>query len=206
MWLVDADQPEAVVQRLHACLDDGERRRAAAMRRDTDRRRFVVAHGALRTLTGRALSAPPADLTWVRGPHGKPELAGTFTGVHVNLSHSGDLNAVALSAARRVGVDVQRVLPTLDWAAMAARFFPAAEAAWVDSADRFARLWTRKEAVVKAHGGTLTKGLALPVAGDGDVVVAGSRVRDVAAPDGYRLAVAAEGEAAYRVVCERWPG
>jgi 4'-phosphopantetheinyl transferase len=205
VWLVDADQPDAVVKRLHALLDEGERRRMAALRREEDRRRFVVAHGAVRTIVGRELSAPADQLCWLVGPHGKPELTGRWTGVHVNLSHSGDLDAVAISANRRVGVDVQQVLPTLDWAAMTARFLGAAEAAWVDSPERFARVWTRKEALVKAHGGTLAKGLTLLVAGDGDNrVVAGRRVQDVPAPAGYSLAVAAEGTAAYRVVCDRW--
>ncbi len=199
MFLADAGQPDAVMAALRAVLDDEERGRADAFRGATDRDRFVVAHGALRMIAGQALGAPPDQLRFTRGPHGKPEL----TGVHVSLSHSGDRNAVAVCANRRVGVDLQRALPALDVVAFAARYFPPDEAAWVaDSPERFATLWTRKEALVKARGGTLAGGLSRPVLGLD--VVDGVRLADVPAPDGFHLAVAAEGAAEYRVVCQGW--
>src|SRR5436853_48947 len=83
-------RPDGVVAGLAAGLDDDERARAQALRRDTDRRRFVVAHGALRMIVGDSIGAPPAEIRWRRGVHGKPELDGRWTGVQVNLSHSGE--------------------------------------------------------------------------------------------------------------------
>jgi 4'-phosphopantetheinyl transferase len=224
VWLIDSDQPDTVVDALTAVLDDEERRRAQAMVRPVDVRRYVVAHGAARRIVGRALGAPPRELRWQRGPHGKPALAGAWTGLETNLSHSGDLNAVAVTAGRRVGVDVQQVLPALDTATMATRYFPAAEAHFVRAAAdpkeralRFARLWCRKEACVKACGGTLVRGLRLPVlellddTSDGGVVDGSVgefpgpfRVHDLAAPPGFHAAVAVEGAGAYRVTCHRW--
>jgi 4'-phosphopantetheinyl transferase len=219
VWLVRSDQPDTVVADLAAVLDDEERHRAETMARPVDRRRYVVAHGAARMIVGRELGAPPAEIRWQRGPQGKPALAGSWTGLEVNLSHSGDLNAVAVTTGRRVGVDVQQLLPTLDTAAMATRFFPPAEAHLVaaaadpdERAVRFGRLWCRKEACVKACGGTLARGLSLPVDGPPDLVVERPvgefpgpfRVRDVPAPDGFRAAVALEGAGPYRVTCHQW--
>jgi 4'-phosphopantetheinyl transferase len=219
VWLVGSDQPDTVVADLTAVLDDEERRRADAMTRAVDRRRYVVAHGATRMIVGRELGAPPEEIRWQRGPQGKPALAGPWTGLEVNLSHSGDLNAVAVTVGRRVGVDVQQVLPALDTATLATRFFPQAEARLVvDATDpderalRFGRLWSRKEACVKACGGTLTRGLALPVDGPPDLVVPQPvgdlpgpfRVQDVEAPPGFCAAVALEGAQRYRVTCHHW--
>jgi 4'-phosphopantetheinyl transferase len=219
VWLVHSDQPDTVVDALRAVLDDEERHRAQTMARPVDRRRYVVAHGAARMIVGRELGAPPAEIRWQRGPQGKPALAGSWTGLEVNLSHSGDLNAVAVTIGRRVGVDVQQMLPTLDTATMATRFFPPAEAQFVvaaadpgERALRFGRLWSRKEACVKACGGTLARGLSLPVDGSPDLVVEQPvgefpgpfRVRDVPAPDGFCAAVALEGAAEYRVTCHHW--
>ncbi|WP_371483639.1 4'-phosphopantetheinyl transferase superfamily protein [Kitasatospora sp. NBC_00315] len=219
LWLVPDQWPGAALAGLLAVLDPEERRRAEACRSADDRRRFVLAHGAVRHLVARRLGVAPEEIRWRRGPHGKPELAGPFTGAEVNLSHSGSVAMVALCSSRRVGVDVQRVLPRLDATAMAERYFPPEEARFVRTADgpdsraeRFARLWARKEALVKAHGGRLTQGLRIPLLDGG----AGStdhpadswsrdyRVADVAAPPGYRAAVALSGTGAFRVTVGRW--
>ena len=79
-------------------------------------------------------------------------------------------------------------------------------------AGRFARLWCRKEACVKAHGGRLAEGLHLPVHLLGPLVVrdpAGTlpgtcRVRDVPAPAGYRAAVALSGDQPFVVRWQVW--
>ena len=222
VWLIDTARPDDVVADLVAVLDDEERARAQALRRDVDRRRFVVAHGALRMIVGAWLGAPPAELRWRRGAHGKPELDGRWTGAQVNLSHSGDLNAVAVSAYRPVGLDVQHLLHHTDPVAMAARYFLPAEARHVadgpdadQRAERFARLWARKEACVKAAGSTLARGLQLPVHGDGaaEAVVVGEpgralpgpfRVTDVAVGPGFRGSVALVGADPFEVVSHRW--
>ncbi|MFD5466894.1 4'-phosphopantetheinyl transferase family protein [Kitasatospora sp. NPDC127059] len=86
-------------------------------------------------------------------------------GVHFSLSHSGELALLAV-APRPVGVDVETVRSGRDVDRLSRRFFPSQERELVALGGRpaFARLWTRKEACVKASGGRLTEGLALPVA------------------------------------------
>ncbi|MFC9328939.1 4'-phosphopantetheinyl transferase family protein [Kitasatospora sp. NPDC057015] len=219
LWLVPDQRSGRAPAELLAVLDPGERLRAEAYRSAVDRRRFVLAHAAVRCILARRLGVGPEEIRWRRGPHGKPELAGRCTGVEVNLSHSDAVAMVALSASRRVGVDVQRVLPRLDATAMAERYFPPEEARFVRAAadpdaraDRFARLWARKEALVKAHGGRLTQGLRIPLhdssTGSGshpdDDWSRGYRVTDVPAPRGYRAAVALSGTGAFRVALHRW--
>ncbi|GAA2601700.1 4'-phosphopantetheinyl transferase superfamily protein [Dactylosporangium fulvum] len=199
VWLVDA----AVTAAEPALLDAAERARHAALGHSVDRHRFVVAHAAVRRVVAARLGVPPAEVCWTRGPNGKPLLVGGA--LEVNLSHSGDLVLIAVAGDRPVGVDVQQVLPGLDVVAMAERFYPPAEAALVASGGpgRFAELWARKEAVVKAAGDRLTRGLSLPVAGpspwsvahdDGAYVVA-----DLDAPDGFRAAVALAGAEPFEV-------
>lgn len=224
VWLVDTDLPGPVLAVLAALLDPSERERAAGLPDQPARARFVAAHGALRSIVGQWLGAPPEQLRWQRGRHGKPELTGRWTGAQVNLSHSGTLAMVAVTDRRPVGVDVQELAGVrLDPARLAERYFPGPEAESVAAAggparraDRLARLWTRKEACVKAAGGRLTQGLRLPVTGPpapgaGRVVrdPAGPLpgpflVRDVPAPDGFRAAVALAGVDRYRVLRHRW--
>ncbi|GAA1984733.1 4'-phosphopantetheinyl transferase family protein [Catenulispora subtropica] len=211
-WLVDDRVTTRGVADLYALLDHDERRRADCKDTEDGRRRFVVAHGAVRRIAGEYLGAPPGELTWRIGRHGKPELDGRWTGVEVNLSHSGGLCLIALSDKRAVGVDVQRHVPGLAVVAMARRYFAPQEAESVAEADdpveTFARLWARKEAVSKAAGGRLTQILPLPTTDHAVVETPSSayRVLDLGTgiPAGFRAAVACEGRAPFSVDLVPW--
>ncbi len=123
---------------------------------------------------------------------------------------------MATSARRPVGVDIQHLMPGLDPIALSARFFPPDEAGYVAAgqdararAERFARLWARKEAVVKAAGGRLWPNLRIAVR-DRDVVRCAEpanhyRVGDVTVPPGFLAAIAMPGTASFRVEVARWP-
>jgi 4'-phosphopantetheinyl transferase len=217
VWIVPVDVPPPTVARCRDVLDDGERARAAAFQATRDRQRFTVAHGALRILAGRELNAPSTALTWAPGPHGKPELAPPWAGLHTSLSHSGDMIAAAISTGRPVGVDIQHLVPGLDVTGLSARFFPPDEAGYVAAgrdasarAERFAQLWARKEAVVKAAGGRLWSNLRIAVRGR-DIVSCAEpagphRVADVVAPARVRAAVALAGAAPFALETAGWPG
>ena len=225
VWLIALDPPAEALEECAVLLDTEERSRVLSMMDVRNRRRFTAAHGAIRVILARYLGLPAGLIRWRRGPHGKPELAGGGHGLQVNLSHSGELAALAVSRRRAVGVDVQQLSP-LDAAGIAARYFPEAEARFVASAatptarlHRFVRLWTRKEACVKASGARLAEGLGLPVdgrgrgAGRGMIAVRGGEgtlpgsflVCDVEVPNGYRAAVALAGTSPFEVVRRAWP-
>ncbi|HEY2551087.1 MAG TPA: 4'-phosphopantetheinyl transferase superfamily protein [Streptosporangiaceae bacterium] len=214
--LVPADLPAGAAAGLAGLLDASERSRAAALLSAEDRQLFTVAHGVLRILAARELNVRPAALSWVAGRYGKPELVPPWSGLHTSLSHSGGLIAAAVSTARPVGVDIQHLEPSVDTAGLSARFFPPDEAGYVAAggdacgrADRLARLWVRKEAVVKAAGSRLWPNLKVPVR-DRDVVscaepASAYRVAEVSAPAGYRAAVALAGAAPFVLAAAGWP-
>jgi 4'-phosphopantetheinyl transferase len=216
VWIVPTDVAPDATAACDDVLDDSERARARALLNPRERQQFTVAHGALRILAGRELKARPEALTWIPGRYGKPELAPPWSQLHTSLSHSSDMIAVAISAGRPVGVDIQHLVPGLDPAGLSARFFPPDEAGYVaagrDSharAERFAHLWARKEAVVKAVGGRLWPNLRMAVR-DRDVVSSAEptgshRVADVAVPARYRAAVALTGAAPFVLEAVGWP-
>jgi 4'-phosphopantetheinyl transferase len=211
VWVVAADLPSGCATRCRDVLDDAERARAATLRDPRERHLFTVAHGVLRILAARELETEPAALSWTRGPNGKPELAGQH-GLHTNLSHSAELVAAAISTSRPVGVDVQALVPGLDVTGLAARYFAPDEAGYVAAgpdadarAARFARLWARKEAVVKASGGRLWANLTIAVRDDVVSCAGPYRVADVTVPPGYRAAVALSGPAPLTIETLFWP-
>lgn len=193
---------------MRATLDATERERADAFRKPDDQRRFIVAHAAVRRLLGERLGRAPATLEFVIGEHGKPALADGAA--HFNLSHSGDVAAIAFGPGP-VGVDVEAPRSLRRVHDLAASTFAPGEIARVrDAADplqAFLQIWTAKEAVVKATGLGLTLEVAtfeVPQPGPtplpvrvlhGDPALAQWHVAHFDAGRGHYGAVAAAGDA-----------
>jgi 4'-phosphopantetheinyl transferase len=189
-WFVPLVRPAAQVAELAGLLDEAERGRAERLDEE-QRRRFVVAHGMLRVLVGRAAGIAPEQVRWRFGPLGKPEP--DVPELHVNLSTSADLALIGISRTGPIGVDVERVrddAPVLRWAT---RFFPPADRAAVQAAptataaEVYFALWVRKEAWAKAQGLGVIDGLRITVSDDRMPVCA---ITTVPAPPGFAAAIA----------------
>ena len=136
-------------------LDKHETARAARFVFDRDRHRYVQAHATMRWLLGTVLGRSAASLEFTVDALGKPALDSTL---HFNLSHGGELGALVISHEQPVGIDIEPWRPVNDALAVGATVFTelemqgwsSASAAEVDVS--FLRLWTRKEALLKAIG------------------------------------------------------
>jgi 4'-phosphopantetheinyl transferase len=141
-------------------LSADERQRAQRFRFEADRRRFVLARCALRLALARALGGglAPAAVPLRVGPHGKPELASQDRRLMFSLSHAGDYIALALVGnGRHVGVDLEQHQP-VNFDRIAQDQFCPRERQWLSEGGaaqveaRFNRIWTLKEAYLKASG------------------------------------------------------
>jgi 4'-phosphopantetheinyl transferase len=164
---------DAVRRDLSGGLDHVALARVKRYRREEDRDRGLAAHAVLRRLLGSVVGAPPRDLvlgTWCAAcgsaEHGKPFLTGwgDVPPVQFNVSHSGELVAIALAGpAWEVGVDVESRSRTVNWHALRRSVFADAEwqdtAASADPARARTDAWSRKEACVKATGHGLATSL-----------------------------------------------
>lgn len=157
LWRALLDVPVAVQATLAQTLTASERRRAAAFRREVDRRRFVACRGWLRRLLADHLGCDPADVRLATGEHGKPQLTGG-SGWEFNVSHRDGLALYAVARGARVGVDLERIRADWDLGAVVERFFAAAEREAIAVLEPRRRreatfhCWTRKEAYVKGIG------------------------------------------------------
>lgn len=116
-----------------------------------------LAHAVLRHWLGELLARPATDIALTRAAQGKPGL--DKTGLAFNYAHSGDWLLLAWSrTVADLGADLEVLDREQAWGALARRYFHTNEqAAWqaAPASMRTAtwlRQWTRKEAVVKAHG------------------------------------------------------
>lgn len=165
VWVVQLDDHDPVP--LLGLLSEDERKRAARLAVPQARRRFVVARGLLRRILSSVLDGEPSRLVFVYGTRGKPSLdASQSRGLHFNLAHSEGLALYALAWGREVGVDLERLRPLPDAAALAAKFFAPEEQAALQALppaarhEGFFRIWARKEAFVKARGEGIAAGLS----------------------------------------------
>lgn len=167
VWHLSLDPGVTRAEVLPLALNKEELARAARIRREPIRQRYVATRNLLRTLLGRYLRVTPESLVFAEGTYGKPRLAGTEPdrGLVFNLSHSGNALAVALAHDVRLGVDIESWRPIADSAALAARCLAPAELEhWNQLAESerlpaFFRLWTLKEAFCKAVGRGIALGL-----------------------------------------------
>jgi 4'-phosphopantetheinyl transferase len=168
VWAIRLDADPAPVEELAAMLAADERQRAEQFRLEEPRRRFIITRAALRTLLGRYFDSPANSIAIVNDRNGKPRLANrpVVADVHFNVAHSGSCALITVAAGCHVGVDVEHVRLVNHANHIARRYFHPAEAEAVLAAAPstrdvlFLRVWTGKEAVLKAVGSGITGSLA----------------------------------------------
>lgn len=134
---------------------------------DGPRRRFTLCRAALRVVLCRELDCRNEHLGFEASEQDKPfaVLRGQPAPISFNVSHSGRHGLIALAPAGRVGVDVEERTPHRNLEMLIAAVFGPSEQrelAELHGRDRlhlFFSLWTKKEALSKAHG----MGLSLDV-------------------------------------------
>ncbi|HIJ61495.1 MAG TPA: 4'-phosphopantetheinyl transferase superfamily protein [Rhodospirillaceae bacterium] len=138
-------------------LDAGERQRAGRFRQAADRRLFLAAHWLTRRLLADYTGEPAAEIRILSATDGKPRLAGHPT-VSFSLTHTRGLVACGVAEEAEIGIDAEILDCQIQFDAVARSFFAPAEAEAIERAEGetrielFYRLWTLKEAVVKADG------------------------------------------------------
>lgn len=163
LWWAPLDHSASLVKKMEACLAAEEKERAQRLVRWQDRKRWIVSRGLLRHLLSAVTGEEAEKLCFQYGLHGKPVLRGYDC--PFNLSHSHDWVVIAVSPSSPVGVDVERVCPDLEADKLIDLVMsPSEKTEWkkLPAEGRlvaFFRLWTRKEAVVKAAGEGLSRSL-----------------------------------------------
>lgn len=151
---LDADRTEQLI----ATLPEWRRREALSIRHLQGRRECALAYielqRALRLAFGIDDTSP-----FAYGAHGKPSLA-RHPGIHFSISHCRQAVGCLLSN-RPCGLDIERIRPVNP--ALIRYTMNPGEAQAIHSAPSpelmFARLWTRKEAVLKLLGTGITDSL-----------------------------------------------
>jgi 4'-phosphopantetheinyl transferase len=195
LWAVPLGISAEKFSYFKSILSLDEQERAGRFRKSRDAQRYIAARGSLRSLLGRYLTIEPDRLRFAYDPSGKPRLAGEepLTSIRFGVSHSDDLALFGFSRGHKIGVDVERIRPDIDFEDLAARYFSPSEFQKLralpadQQREAFYCGWTRKEAYLKARG----EGLSFPL----------DRVEVSLTPDEPAMILKASGD---RGVSRRW--
>jgi len=177
LWLMNLPVSEARTWRSDLSLNGLESARARAFSSPAMGEFYAASVVFRRTVLGALLNLPPAEVCFEVLPGSqKPCLARCQNPAdwRFNLSHSGECAVLALTQGRAVGVDIERMRGAVNWQGVAQTAFSVSEQAAlmavppVQRLDLFYRLWTAKEAYLKACGlglGTPLEAVSVAVAG-----------------------------------------
>jgi len=166
-WLVLADVPDGAWSRWSTVLDEEERARAARFVFERDRHQFIAAHALLRLLLQELAGGAAGAWRFVAAAHGKPSLHPDhrLDRLAFNISHARGAVACAMTLDHDIGVDIEDLARPGRLLEIAHAYFAPDELVLLRGAPPaeqravFLRLWTLKEAYIKAHG----DGLSLPL-------------------------------------------
>lgn len=154
LWLARLDGGLDIGPAL-ALLTQEEMTRAERFQFEIHRRRFIEARAALRCILSLYLSILPHDIPLMATPNGKLYIEHSH--LFFNLSHSENLAIYGFTFNNEVGVDIEKIRASYN-DKLAQRYFSTEEYAEFSklpeeqkTAD-FYRIWTGKEAVIKALG------------------------------------------------------
>jgi 4'-phosphopantetheinyl transferase len=160
IWNISLDN---AILDLPELLSDDELSRYSKIKHHRARMGFLRTRVSLRLILANYLHCPGADLVFNYNENGKPGLSQDSPDfLQFNLSHSGDHCLLVVTEKDEIGVDIEKLQPGRDYAALAQRFFSDAEHRMIEeSIDEllFYRMWVLKEAAVKARGMKLLAGL-----------------------------------------------
>jgi 4'-phosphopantetheinyl transferase len=209
---------------LYTALSADEQAKRDSFLREREWKRFAVGRALLRVILGRYLGIAPGKIRLARNCHGKPSLEGLqkVRRVRFNLSHSNGFALYAVTLDREIGVDLECIAHIQELEQVADRFFSERERTLIHSLkgvqkdEVFFRIWTRKEALLKAQGQgfsglTATAGDSMNWAsakslrgfGPNKNRLSSLSVEELDICPGFAAAVAVEGPID-RLVCREW--
>ncbi len=163
VWCADLDAIELALEQVSELATDEERQRASRFRKIRDARRFLARRYCVREVIASFLEVDPKEVLITRLPSGKPvvDTSGLTRPARFSSSTSENRLVVGITPNCELGIDVETLRPFPDWEPIAARFFSAGENEYLRSRSEtatteFLRLWTAKEAVLKAIGKGVT--------------------------------------------------
>ena len=141
-------------------LAEDEKDRADRYHSSANWERYVFTRALLRVTLGRYLELPPGSIQLEYGRWGKPAISWPQPArqLRFNVSHCRDVAVLAFAMGHEVGVDLEPIHSEVAWEEVARTVLTQEEIMQLYELpaqlrqEGFVACWTRKEALLKAHG------------------------------------------------------
>lgn len=138
---------------LTATFSAAERQRLNKFRSEKAREQFIHSRGLLRRILSRYLNCAPEYISILQQDQDKPYIEGNP--LQFSVSHSGDWLLIAVSQSIAIGVDIEIINDQRKLDEIAKQQFSQAECLRLQQSvqgfsEAFFRIWTGKEALIKA--------------------------------------------------------
>ncbi|MDR3624654.1 MAG: 4'-phosphopantetheinyl transferase superfamily protein [Chlamydiales bacterium] len=137
-------------------LSEEELKKAYAYTFHDKKSEFIICRGIMKQLLSNYIKLPIQEIIIHYTPAGKPFLANEKA--FFNISHSNGKALFALSATTQMGIDIEMIRPIKELFTIAKNYFSNEEKKILQNCSEsekektFFKLWTKKEAVLKAAG------------------------------------------------------
>jgi len=141
---------DIVAEGFKEVASDAERLKSTKYLKEADAKRYITSKYLLRTVLSKFTNIAAPAINFQLTANKKPFL----TGIEFNVTHSKNLVVMAVSRLP-IGIDIEFINQAFDFEPLLSNCFHPEEINSLKNnpnADDFYRLWTRKEAVLKATG------------------------------------------------------
>jgi phosphopantetheinyl transferase len=159
IWLIEYDNTKNFNIWSTETLSKGEVDRVKRFKHIEVAKAWAFFHSALRDILSRYVGFSAVNIKFSLDNRQKPYLKNlTDSPVYFNLSHSGNVALLAVTGLAPIGIDIEVSKEIQDADGVAKRFFSEYENAQLRKFNKdqfmhnFYRIWTSKEAVIKANG------------------------------------------------------
>jgi 4'-phosphopantetheinyl transferase len=167
IWVIDISRSIQQWEKYRSLLSKDEIERANRFYSPVDHDRFILYRGVLRLLLARYLCIKPNEIPFVYNLYGKPSIKFEVNkqGLSFNQSHSSNIGVLAITTFSSIGVDIEYIRDDLPFIEISKGYFSLIEKSELEKLPPFAqnntfyKIWTEKEAILKAMG----VGLSIPL-------------------------------------------
>ncbi|ACB51895.1 4'-phosphopantetheinyl transferase [Crocosphaera subtropica ATCC 51142] len=167
IWKTNLEQLSIDFQNSFNLLNEEEKIKAQRFHFEKHQKRFTLARSSLKKILSFYLSISPQDIKFQYSDYGKPKIIDKINLINLqfNVSHSEDIAIYGVTCDYFIGVDVEYIRPMPEAENLAKRFFSQKEYQQIrglsseEKNREFFKLWTGKEAYLKAIGKGIGGGL-----------------------------------------------
>ncbi len=164
LWLCKFEHLKSSVKFLNGILSSDQKKKASKFVFEKDRISYIISNGLLRKLLASYTGISMMNIKFIYNDFGKPLLINN-NNIKFNLSHSNEYCLIGINRNDNIGVDIEWINKNIAIDDIAGNYFSNNEINKFNSVKpnhkitSFYKIWTRKEAFIKAVG----KGLSIPL-------------------------------------------